>query len=114
MTKITLEFDDQTLDRVASVAQGRHVSVEALIKARAEDIARLMPITIENSSHRKIVIAADRPLESYESKRDEIYDREGARADAYVEMRKKLLELIDETDGDMGAQGWDRRRAYER
>ena len=114
MTKVTLDFDDQTLDRVASVANARHISVEDLLKARAKDIARLAPIEIINPSHQAIVAAAARPTGYYESRREEIYDRENARAELYVESKRRLLDLIDETDGDMGAQGWDRRRAYER
>lgn len=114
MTKLTLDFDDQILSRVASVAEARHVSVETLIKERAEDIARLAPIEIHNPSHKAFVAAALRASNYYASPREKIYDRENARAELYVQNKQRLVELIDTTEGDMGSQGWDRRRAYER
>lgn len=114
MTRITLDLNEETLARVESLARARQTSVEDLLRKRAEDIARLAPIEIQNPSHRKIMSALDRQPSSHASPRDEMHDREKARAEVYVENRRRLLELIDHTKGDMGTQAWDRSRLYER
>lgn len=114
MTRITLDLNEETLARVESLARAQQTSVEDLLRKRAEDIARLAPIEIQNPSHRKIMSALDRQPSSYASPRDEVHDREKARAEVYVANRRRLLELIDRTMGDMGAHAWDRSRLYER
>ena len=114
MTRITLDLNEETLARVKSLARAQQTSVEDLLRKRAEDIARLAPIEIQNPSHRKIMSALDWQPSSYVSPRDEINDRDRARAEVYAENRQRLLELIDQTKGDMGLQAWDRSRLYER
>jgi Ribbon-helix-helix protein, copG family len=113
MTRVTLELDEETLARVESIARARQTSVEDLLRRQAEDIARLAPIQIHNPSHRKILSALKRGPDDYSSPRKEAHDREKARAEAYAASRRRLLELIDRTDGDLGLQAWDRRRLYE-
>jgi hypothetical protein len=113
MKNITLAVDDEVLSRVAFLANTRHMSVEDLLNQRVADIASLAPITLENPSHRQLVEASQRPLESYDSPREELHDREKSRAELYVHQKQKLLDLIDKTEGDMGTQGWSRMRAYE-
>jgi hypothetical protein len=114
MTRVTVELNDETLARVESLARARQTSVEELLRRRAEDIARLAPIKIYNPSHRQILSVLERASDTYESQRDETYDREKARAEVYVANRRRLLDLIDQTRGDMGLQMWDRSRLYER
>lgn len=114
MTRVSFELDEDTFGRVERLAQARQMSVEELLRRRAEDIARLAPISIENRSHRKIVSALDRGPDDYGSSREEIYDREKLRAEVYVRNRRLLLELIDRTEGDMGGQAWNRQSIYER
>ena len=113
MTRVTLELDEETLGRVETVARARQTSVEDLLRRQAEDIARLAPIEINNPSHREILSALERGPAYYSSPREEVHDRETARAEAYAASRRRLLELIDRTDGDLGLQAWDRRRLYE-
>jgi hypothetical protein len=114
MTKVTLEIDEGTLARVASVARARHLSVEGLLKERAEDLVRLAPVEIDNPAHRKILSVLERPADYYETAREALNDRDLARAEHYADNRKRLLELVDETQGDMGAQRWDRGQLHER
>jgi predicted transcriptional regulator len=114
MTRITVELSNETLARVETLARARQTSVEDLLRKQAEDIARLAPITVENPSHRKILSALERGADFYTSPRDEVHDREKGRAEAYVANRRRLLELIDSTAGDMGTYAWDRSRLYER
>lgn len=113
MKNITLAVDDDVLNRVALLASTRHMSVEDLLNKRVADIASIAPIVLENPSHRKLVAASQLPSESYATIRDEIYDREKSRAELYIHRKQELLNLIDNTEGDMGTQGWNRMRAYE-
>jgi hypothetical protein len=114
MTRITVELDEATLARMEMVARARQMSIADLLRLQAKDIARLAPVEIHNPSHRKILSALGRDLTDYPSAREEAHDREKARAEAYVVSRRRLLDLIDRTEGDMGSQAWDRRRIYER
>ena len=111
MTRVTLELDEDTLARVESLARSRQITVEDLLRRRAEDIARLAPIALHNPTHRQILSALDRDCGS---PREQTNDRERARAEAYVANRRRLLELIDQTKGDMGRQAWHRPGIYER
>jgi hypothetical protein len=90
--------------------------IERQHRARKEpgDIARLAPIEIHNPSHREILSALKGRPDRNASSRDEAHDRAKARAETYAANRRKLLELIDQTQGDMGLQTWDRSRIYER
>jgi hypothetical protein len=114
MTRVSLDLNAETLARVESLARARQMSVEDLLRKRAEDMARIAPIEIQNPAHREIMSALDRRPESYASPREEINDRDKARAEIYAENRQRLLKLIDDTKGDMGLQVWDRSRLYER
>lgn len=114
MTRVTLELDDETLARVENLARAKQTSVENLLRDKAQEIARLAPIELDNRSHRKILSALDRGPDFYASPRDEVHDREKQRAITYAENRQRLLELIDATKGDLGAQYWDRSRLYDR
>ncbi len=114
MTTIILDIDDNTLSRVAEVARARRTSIEDLLKERAQDIARLAPIELDNRGHRDIVAALDPAHSAGMSEREKAHDRAIERAEAYTENRARLLHLIDTTEGDMGRQGWDRRRLYDR
>jgi hypothetical protein len=114
MTKVTLELDEDTLARVECLARARQTTVEDLLRLRAQDIARLGPIELHNPAHRQILSALDRKSSDYSSPRHETHDREKARAELYVANRRRLLELIDQTKGDMRRQVWDRSRIYER
>lgn len=113
MAKITIDLDDGLVERLTAASRARNLTVEELLRAEAEQAALSSDVGIENSSHRTILSALNRPEGYYESPRDEIYDRERGRAEAYVKAREALLELIDSTEGDMGAQVWSRRRVYE-
>ena len=114
MTKITIELDDRLAERLAVVSRAHNLTVEQWLRTEAEKAARQEEnFEFENASHRAILASLDRPEGYYESPRDETYDRERSRAEAYVESRKALLELIDNTEGDMGAQRWNRRALYE-
>jgi hypothetical protein len=114
MTKFTIDLDDRLADRLALVSRARNLTVEEWLRSEAENAARSEEtFEIENTSHRAILAALERPEGYYDSPRDEIYDREHGRAEAYVDARKALLELIDKTEGDMGAQSWNRRALYE-
>ena len=113
MTKIVLELDDRTLDRVATVARARSATVESIIVERVADMTSLAPVEIENPSHRAILAILEGPSAGSNA-RDELHDREHARAEVYVENRRKLLALIDATEGDMGEQVFERARLYDR
>jgi len=113
MAKITIDLDDGLVERLAAASRARKITVEELLRAEAENAARSSDVEIENPSHRTILESLHRPDGYYDSPRDELYDRERDRAEAYVAARQALLELIDNTEGDMGAQAWSRRRLYE-
>lgn len=113
MTKVVLDVDERTLNRVATVARARSVSVESVIVACMAEIASLAPIEIENPSHRAMLATLERPLAPGESERDALHDRERARAEVYVENRRKLLALVDATEGDRGGRVFDRAALYE-
>lgn len=114
MTTVTLEIDDQTLARVEAVARARKTSVENLLKARAEEIARLAPLDVFNPGHREILAPLNTRSGDEVSERERSHDRDLARAETYAANRARLLELIDSTEGDLGGRGWDRERVYER
>ena len=114
MTKFTIDLDDNLAERLAEVSRARNLTVEEWLRAQAEMSAPpVQDLAIENFSHRAILASLDRPHDSYESRRDEIHDRERARAELYVQHRAALLELIDSSQGDMGAQSWNRGKLYE-
>ena len=114
MTKITIDLDDSLADRLLAVSRAQNLTVEEWLRAEAEHAAR-PPETSEfkNFSHRAIPAPLDRPDDYYVSAREEMHDRELGRAEAYASARKALLELVDNTQGDMGAQTWSRGRLYE-
>jgi len=114
MTRVAIEIDEEVLARVERLARARHTSVEDLLRKQTEDLVRLAPIEIHNPSHRKILASLERPADYYSSPRDEIYDRDKARAEGYLANRRRLIDLIDRTEGDMGLQSWNRARLYER
>ncbi|MBX9910456.1 MAG: hypothetical protein K2Z25_17300 [Beijerinckiaceae bacterium] len=114
MTRITIEIDDQIMARVATVARSRHASVESLLAEHASMIGSLAPIEIDNPAHRKLMSNVVRPPGYYETAREESYDRDRQRAEIYAANKSRLLRLIDETEGDMGDQGWSRERLYVR
>lgn len=113
MTKITIDLDDGLAERLAVASRARNITVEELLLTQAENAVRASEVEIENPSHRSILASLHRPEGYYDSPRDEIYDRERDRAEAYVAARQELLELIDNTDGDMGVLTWSRGRVYE-
>jgi len=114
MAKVTVELDDQIMERLTQASRATHVSVEDILRRQAEEVARFSALEIPNASHCKIVAALARPEGYYETARDALHDRERDRAELYVETRNKLFALIDNTMGDMGAQGWSRAGLYER
>jgi hypothetical protein len=114
MTRLTLDLDDETLARMETIARARRMSVEELLRRQAEDFVRLAPIEIYNPSHRDILSALEGGPELVATTREEAHDRARARAETYLTNRQRLLELIDQTQGDMGLQPWDRSRIYER
>ena len=111
--RVTLDLDETTLARVETIASAKHISVQELLRRQAEDIARHAPIETHNPSHRKILSALERTPDHCATAREEDYDRAKARAEVYSANRRKLLELIDRSEGDLGTQAWDRRRIYE-
>ncbi|HXT05492.1 MAG TPA: hypothetical protein VN715_00970 [Roseiarcus sp.] len=114
MPKITIDLDDRLAERLATVSCARNLTVEEWLRVQAEQAAPPeADFPIENSSHRAVLASLDRPEGYYESPCDEIHDRELARAEAYIAAREVLLELIDNTQGDMGAQVWNRGKLYE-
>jgi|SRR5947209_3964317 len=113
MTKITINLDDRLAERLADVSRSRNLTVEEWLRAQAEQAAAAEDFPIENGSHRAILASLERPEGYYESPRDETYDRERNRAELYAGARAALLELIDNSQGDMGAQTWNRRALYE-
>lgn len=114
MTRVAIEIDEEVLARVERLARARQTSVEELLRKQTEELVRLAPIEIHNPSHRKILEALQRSADDSSSPRDEIYDRDKARAEGYLANRRRLLDLIDHTQGDMGVQPWNRARLYER
>ena len=110
MGKMTIEIDEATLSGAEKIARAEGMTVEQWMRQQVEQSQRLLPVTISNPNHRAILSALNNANEG----RDELYDRAKQRAESYVENRKRLLDRIDATEGDMGTQGWDRRRAYER
>lgn len=110
MTKITVDIDDEVLARMSELARARNLSVEELLKEQVDGMVRLAPFKLENKSHLAILAALGNENEGW---REEVYDRAKGRAESYVENRKSLMELARATEGDMGAEGWDRRRAYD-
>ncbi len=127
MTRITFDIDDDVLALVERHARAANTSVERILKdhltmiaeqndverqrrasKEAEDIARLAPIEIHNPSHREILSALKGSPDRHASARDEAHDRAKARAETYAANRQRLLELIDQTQGDMGLQTWHR------
>ena len=114
MTKIIIDLDDGLAERLATVSRAHNLTVEEWLQAQAQQAAPPdADFSIENSSHRAILASLDRPEGYYESPRDELHDRERDRAELYRERRAALLELIDNTEGDMGAQVWNRGKLYE-
>jgi hypothetical protein len=133
MRRISFEIDEDVLALVERYARAANTSIERILKdhlttiakqndierqrrvpEEAEDIARLAPIEIHNPSHREILSALKCSPDRHASARDEAHDRAKARAETYAANRRKLLELIDRTQGDLGRQTWDRSRIYER
>jgi hypothetical protein len=112
MAKITIDLDDSLMERLAVASRAHNLTVEEWLRAQAEQAAR-HSAGIENTSHRAILSALDRPVDYYESPRDEMHDRERDRAELYASTRAALLALIDNTQGDMGTQRWSRRALYE-
>lgn len=110
MTKITVDIDEEVLARMSELARARNLSVEDLLKAQVDGMVRLAPFKLENASHRAILAALANQNEGW---REETHDRAKVRAEDYAENRKRLMELARTTEGDMGAEGWDRRRAYD-
>lgn len=108
MAKVTVELDDKTMERLAQASRVTHVSVEDILRRQAEEVVRYSALDIPNASHRKILGALSEPDDPRETPRDALHNRERDRAEIYAETRKKLLALIDNTAGDMGAQGWSR------
>ena len=114
MTKITIELDDAVIARLAAASHAHRMTIEEWLRAQAEQAARASgDFVIENPAHRAILASLHRPDGYYASPRDEMHDRERDRAELYVENRAALLDLIDNTEGDMGAQAWNRRGLYE-
>jgi hypothetical protein len=115
MTQITLDLDDTTLSRlqIAAMAQNKPVPklVEELLRRDAEMIAEG-----ESSVHQKMMRILEERSAYYKDKgfsREETYDRDYSRAQLYAENRQRLLKRIDETQGDMGKQKWNRSSLYE-
>ena len=104
MTRVTFDLDDTTLARIENIASERQISVQDLLRRHAEDLARLAPIGIQNRSHQDILSALLLPPGG----------EARATAEAYVANRQALLDLIDNTEGDMGTKAWDRQSVYER
>jgi hypothetical protein len=96
------------------IAKQKDIERQRPVSDEAENLARLATIEIHNPSHREILSALKVSADSPTSARDEAHDRAKARAETYAANRRKLLELIDQTQGDMGRQPWDRSRIYER
>ena len=114
MAKVTIELDDATLERLARTSRARAVSVEDLIRAEVEGLDDVRYEEIPNPSHHTILAALERPADYYASEREKTHDRELGRAERYVQERKKLLALIDETEGDLGSREWHRACLYDR
>jgi predicted transcriptional regulator len=110
MTKITVDIDEDVLARMNELARARNLSVEDLLKEQIDGMVKPASFTLENKSHLAIVEALANQNLGW---REEAYDRAKGRAEDYLENRKRLMELARSTQGDMGAEGWDRRRAYD-
>ncbi len=110
MTKVILDLDETTLDRVASVARARQTSIEDLLQQHARDLVALAPVEIHNPGHRAIMAVLDEPPEEG---RAALHDRRRGRAGTYADNRRRLLALIDATTGDLGSDAWSRTRSYE-
>ena len=114
MAKITIDLEDALMERLVVASSARRLTVEEWLRAAAEQAAPAFgELEIENASHRAMLAALDRPEGFYDSPREELHDRERDRAEAYVSARDALLDLIDTTQGDMGARVWSRSALYE-
>jgi hypothetical protein len=114
MVKVTVELDDKTAERLAEASRAAQVSIEEILRRQAEGAVQFSLSEFSNHAHCKVLAALLRPEGYYETARDQLYDRERDRAEMYMQTRKKLLSLIDETAGDMGSQTWSRASLYER
>jgi hypothetical protein len=113
VTRIAIELDDATLSEIERIARAKHTSVEAVARETLAGLARQTAPAVPGASHTKMMETLSRPRPG-ETWRELTHDRELTRAETYAENRARLLELIDTTQGDMGSQGWNRRRLYER
>jgi hypothetical protein len=113
MGKVTIDIEDETLRQIQAASRLRQETVEQFLLRQAREAAQAPVKHIVNPSHRKIMEAAARPLAEGETERDAWHDRDRARAEAYAEARKRLLDLIDRSAGDMGSQTWDRASLYD-
>lgn len=110
MTKVTVDIDDEALARVREIARARSLSVEDLLREQVDGLVGLAPFKVDNPSHRAILAALGNTNDGW---REEVHDRAKARAEGYAENRAALMALARATEGDMGTDGWDRRRAYD-
>lgn len=113
MKTISIELDDRVADGLATFVRAHGMTVEEWLRAEAERVAQPLPNDdVPNGSHRTILAALDRPEGYYGSSREEWHDRERDRAQAYAAARKDLLDLIENTQADMGVQKWNRSSLY--
>jgi hypothetical protein len=113
MTRISIDLDASTAEKLEASLRAHNRTLEDWLRVEAEKAAQqAWDMAYENTSHRAILAALKRPDNYYETARDALYDRENQRAQAYEAARKKLLELIDTTEADMGACQWDRSAIY--
>ena len=111
MPRLSLEIDEDALERLGRLSRRQNVSVEDFVLRNAMSaIAGESPV---NPSHQSKEAAGARSEQDYESKREWVHDREYGRAEAYLRARAHLLRLIDNPEGDLGPEGWNRARLYE-
>jgi hypothetical protein len=111
MPKLSLEIDEDAFERLARLSRRQNVSVEDFLLRNA--MSAIAGETSVNPSHRSKEAAAARSEQDYESKREWVHDREYGRAEAYLRARAHLLRLVDNPEGDLGPEGWNRARLYE-
>jgi hypothetical protein len=136
MTKnITLAIEEEIVQEARILAAEQKTTVNALVRdflkkavANRRQMDRIEPSssaadrandgTPAETVHQKMLRLRAEGDAKYANRkwfdREETYDRDYQRAEAYFENRAALLKLIDETTADMGKQKWNREALYDR
>ena len=114
LSEIAVRDEERTAKAGAPPARPRtgRLGAESALREAETEPFRGAP-AIANPSHLGKLAAAARPDSDYELPREAPYDRERAQAEAYLAARRNLMKLIDDPEGDLGPEGWNRARLYE-